>query len=282
MFEYLYNLIRTTFMGFTVFDAIDILLVWGLVYYMLKFIVGTRSFYILLGIIILLILNAFAYFLGLYALSWLMRYVNIAILVALPIVFQPELRAILAQLGQGALVNPFSELMTEDVIKFTDDIVKAVQNLRDKGIGALIVIERAQKLNEYVRRGVQLSADVHPLLFESIFEPTSPLHDGAAIIRGLKVIAVGCYLPIDTEADLPPEYGARHRAGLGITKISDALAIIISEERQQISVAFSGNMIVDLELDELSTILRNSLYHTRGGLKNLIDKTLSDKLVLKT
>ncbi len=276
--KFFLELLRNTLISFTVFDAVDILLVWALVYYTLKFVIGTRGFYILIGILVLLLLNAFAYYLGLYALSWIMKYANIAIFIALPIVFQPELRSLLAHLGEQALVNPF-EVKTEEVLDMIDNLVEAVSRLSQKKIGALIVLEREESLEEYIRRGVSFESDVNPLLLESIFYKESPLHDGAVIIRGVKVVAAGCYLPIAIEVDLPPEYGARHRAALGISQISDAIAIVVSEETGKISVCYNGELYSGLSLSDLRSILKNALYQPKEPFKGFIKLTFASKIV---
>lgn len=229
-------------------DLIDIAIVSYIIYKVFILVKGTRAARMLIGVGVLLGMSIISRFLELFTLDWLIQSFWTQIVIVLIILFQPEIRKALAQMGETPLIHRFS---SAGEIKTIEEIVKASQALANKKIGALIVFERDVSLAEYVDIGVPLDAKVTKELLISIFHPTSPIHDGAVIIRGNRIVAAGCFLPIKLGADLSKTFGTRHRAALGITEDTDALAVIVSEETGSISLAVGGKLETNLDMDKL-------------------------------
>lgn len=242
--------------SFSAIDALDILIVSFFVYKLIQMLRGTRATSIIKGLILLFVASGFSRFLGLPTVSWLLQQGTTVILVALPIVFYPELRRALERLGRGPIFRPFTALGREDLDKFTEEIIRAVRRFSADRVGALIAIEREVGMEEYAETGVQLEALVKAELLVSIFQPNAPLHDGAAIIRGDRIVAAGCFLPLSDSGFLSKELGTRHRAAIGVSEESDALVIVVSEETGTISVASDGTLERGLSDDELRRRLR--------------------------
>lgn len=239
---------------------IDIVVVAFVIYRAMMLIKGTRAVQLLKGLAILLAASFFSKLLGLATVQWILEQVRLAIVVALPIVFQPELRRALEKLGRGKFfARPLSYLGEEDMSKLISELVRASQYLSKTKTGALIILEREIGVNDFIETGIKLDAVVTAELLLNIFEPNTPLHDGAAIIRGDRVIAAGCFLPLTDSPYLSKQLGTRHRAALGITEISDSVAIIISEETGTISVADEGKLTRYLEDKNLRETLEDLL-----------------------
>lgn len=240
---------------------IDILLV-ALMFFGLSFFIrGTQAMALLRGVLLLLgIVVIVSNLLQLTALRWLLQNVLTFLAVAIPVIFQPELRRALERLGRaGFLVNRQApeNLRT----KIIDDICQAAERLSERRHGALIVLERNSSLQEYIRTGVTLNAEVSPQLLLTVFWPKTELHDGAAIIdnRG-RVAAAACVLPLSSARTMTtPKLGTRHRAALGMSEVSDAICVVVSEETGRISIANGGRLIPRLDTKRLRTIL-NAFY----------------------
>lgn len=218
-------------------DTIDIGLVYYLFYRLLLIIKGTRAFQMLIGIgLIVLVLLASQIF-ELYTLDWLIHSFWSQIVLALVVLFQPEIRRTLARVGERRLFRSLSEV---EGSKFIEETVKAAVSMANKRIGALIVLERDTDLSTIVEMGTELDAKVTKEILVSIFLPYSPIHDGAAIIRNGRIIAAGCFLPLTLSSNLSKSLGTRHRAAVGLTEESDAVAIVVSEETGEISVVNNG------------------------------------------
>ncbi|MCS7164128.1 MAG: diadenylate cyclase CdaA [Thermodesulfovibrio sp.] len=235
-------------------DLIDIAIVSFIIYKIFILVKGTRAARMLIGVGVLLAISLISRFFELYTLDWLIQSFWTQIVIVLIILFQPEIRKALAQMGETPLFHRFS---SAGEMKTIEEIVKASQALANKKIGALIVFERDVSLSEYIEIGVPLDARVTKELLMSIFHPTSPIHDGAVIIKGNRILAAGCFLPIKLGADLSKTYGTRHRAALGITEETDAVAVIISEETGSISLAFNGKLESNLDMEKLRQTLTN-------------------------
>lgn len=251
---------------------VDILSVALIFYWLLWVIQGTRAAQLVRGLAILIIaVVGAANLFQLQALNWLLRQALPALIIAIPVVFQPELRRALERLGHtGAwLRTPLTshEMQTEETI---DEVTRAVLQLSRLRYGALIVIERETGLQDYADRGIPLDATLTQQLLVNIFFPNSPLHDGAVIIRGNRILAAGCVLPL-SENLLDPQLGTRHRAGLGITEESDAIAIIVSEETGHISLAVNGRLYRNLDAERLRRALRALLHVERPGRRRLAE-----------
>lgn len=229
-------------------DLIDIAIVSFIVYKIFILVKGTLAARMLIGIGVLLALSLLSRFLELHALDWLIQSFWTQIVIILIILFQPEIRKALAQMGETPLLHRFS---SAEEMKTIEEIVKASNFLAAKKIGALIVLERDVSLSEHVEIGVPLDAKLTKEILISIFHPTSPIHDGAVIIKRNRVVAAGCFLPIKLRAELSKIYGTRHRAALGITDETDAVAVIVSEEIGAISLAVNAQLENNLDMEKL-------------------------------
>jgi diadenylate cyclase len=241
-----------------ILDILDILIVTILVYQLLILIRRTRAAQLVIGLGALLFAYALSRILELYTLQYILGYVGLVIPIALLIIFQPELRRMLEQLGRGGvLITGFAPhgLGREETIRLVNDVGRAARVLSMRKIGALFVLERRTGLADFIETGIRLDALVAVQLLINLFFPNSPLHDGAVIIRGNRVMAAGCLLPLSENAALGRTLGTRHRAGLGITEQTDAVAVIVSEETGTISLARDGELVRGLSEEELKSEL---------------------------
>jgi diadenylate cyclase len=220
-------------------DTVDIALVYYIIYRLLLIIKGTRAFQMLagLGLIVLVLIASRA--LEFYTLDWLIHSFWSQIVLAIVVLFQPEIRRALAQVGERHL---FRSLSPVEESKFIEETVKAAVSMANKRIGALIVLERDTDLSTIVEMGTELDAKVTKEILVSIFLPYSPIHDGAAIIRSGRIIAAGCFLPLTLSSNLSKSLGTRHRAAVGLTEESDAVVVVVSEETGEISVVTGGTI----------------------------------------
>jgi len=241
---------------------IDILAVSLIFYWLLWFAQRTRAAQLIRGLIILIVfVLAASRIFDLTALNWLISRAWPVLIVAIPIIFQPELRRALEQLGHTSawLRPPFAVQADRDAERTLDEISRAASQLSRIGYGALIVVERETGLQEYADRGVRIEGVVSRQLLINIFFPNSPLHDGAVIIRNDRVVAAACILPL-SEREIPGgKIGTRHQAAIGITEESDAIAIVVSEETNRISIAHNGRLTENLDAERLRRALRSLL-----------------------
>jgi diadenylate cyclase len=238
---------------------LDILAVTAIIYWLLWVAQGTRATQLIRGAIIFL---AAAYFvattLDLSTLNWALSKTWPALVVAIPVIFQPELRRALEQLGHTGswLRTPFPASNEADLDRTVDEVVRAAAQLARLRYGALIVIERETGLQDYADRGVLIDAHLTRQLLINIFYPNSPLHDAAVLIREDRILAASVVLPLTDNISPTGQLGTRHRAAIGVTEDSDALAVVVSEETGQISVAHNGRLIRNLDQDRLRRVLR--------------------------
>lgn len=237
-------------------DLIDIVLVAFVLYKLYVMIRDTRALALLKGLIVLLFATLVSKWLGLNVINWLLQKTMTVVLVALPVVFQPELRRALEQLGRGKLFLKNSFLNEEETETLLHEIAKAVVVLAKNKIGALIVIERDTGLSDYIETGIKVDGLVSSEFLINIFIPNTPMHDGAAILRANRIMAVGCLLPLTEDRTLNKELGTRHRAAIGITEQTDCTVIVVSEETGIISIARGGRLLRDLDADALKEQLR--------------------------
>ncbi|RMH05875.1 MAG: TIGR00159 family protein [Aquificota bacterium] len=245
-------------MNFEIFtwkDLLDIVAVALLFYGVIYFLRITRGFVILKGLTVLVAFWLFAEVIGLKVLSWIFEKLWTVGLFSLVVIFQPEIRKALIRLGQRAGVS-VGKSVEERVV---ERIVRGCSFLSERQIGALIVIERSQNLDGLLEGCVLLDAIVSVELLITIFNPLSPLHDGAVVIRGDRIVYTSCVLPLSKAHDLPTKYGTRHRAALGITEESDALCVVVSEETGEISLAVGGKLNKNLDAELLKAILLKEL-----------------------
>lgn len=239
-------------------DLLDILLVTAMIWGVLFLVKGTRAVSLMRGVILLVIAVVLASnFLSLTAFNWLIRNTLPALLVAVPVIFQPELRRALERLGRGGGLISFSSSQAA-TMKVSRHIARAAHLLAQRRHGALIVLEGETGLQEYVDTGVPIDGEVSSELLLTIFQPNTALHDGAAIIRGNRIAAAACILPLAETSHLRRGLGLRHRAAVGITEQSDAVAAIVSEENGVISVATRGRLMRELDESRLREVIRSS------------------------
>lgn len=232
-------------------DLVDIAIVAIVVYQLMLLIRGTRAVQLVQGMGVLFVVYAVASALGLHTLQAILGYLGAIIPVALLVLFQPELRRILEQIGRGRLLWPPSALDREVALRLSHDVARAARVLSERRHGALIVLERRTGLGDFAETGIRLDALLSVPLLLNIFHPNTPMHDGAVIVRGNRVLAAGCVLPLSESPLLSRALGTRHRAAVGITEGTDAVAVVVSEEDGTISLARDGTLSRGLSEEEL-------------------------------
>ena len=236
-------------------DALDVLIVAFLLYKLFTLMRGTRAVHMFFGLVVLFVLSVVAQWANLMALNWIISSLKTVWVIAFVIIFQPELRRALASLGQRRFL---SRLFTVEDTGVISEIIKSASRLADKGIGAIVVLEKDMGLKNYIETGTKIDARVTAELLETIFSPTSPLHDGAVIIQNDRVAAAGCILPLTQDQRLSIALGTRHRAAIGLTEETDAIIIVVSEETQTISYAEGGKLKRKIDINTLrSDLLKN-------------------------
>jgi diadenylate cyclase len=240
--------------------GIDILLVSYVIYKLIMLIRGTRAVQLLKGIMVIVITWLVSRYFELTTLHWLMSQAFTFGVLALVIIFQPELRRALEQLGRGRLFSRTHTIQDEETLRrLVQEVGKSVTYMAKRRIGALIVIERDTGLNDYVETGIAINGRVSSELLINIFIPNTPLHDGAVILRKDTVLAAGCYLPLSENTSISKELGTRHRAAIGMSEVSDGLSVVVSEETGQVSFAVNGEVRRNLSEEQLTELLMEYL-----------------------
>ena len=238
-----------------ILDILDILIVSFLLYKLFTLMRGTRAVHMFFGLIVLFALSVGAQSMNLMALNWIISSLKTVWVIAFVILFQPELRRALASLGQRRFLNRFFTVGESGIVP---EIIKSTSRLSDKGIGAIIVLERDMGLKNYIETGTKVDSRVSAELLETLFTPASPLHDGAVIIQNDRVAAAGCILPLTQDQRLSAALGTRHRAAIGLTEETDAIVIVVSEETNAISYAQGGKLKRKIDTKTLRTdLLKN-------------------------
>jgi diadenylate cyclase len=240
-------------------SIVDIVLVWYVIYKLINVIRGTKAVQLLKGILVILLVRVVSEFLGFQTLSWMMEQAITYGFLAIIIIFQPELRRALEQLGRGKFFSRSSNLDDEDPEKTVEAIVKATDYMAKRRIGALISIERETGMGDYIETGIQLNSNISPELLINIFIPNTPLHDGAVIIQKNNVAAAACYLPLSESPFISKELGTRHRAALGISEVTDSVTVIVSEETGHISLTKNGELHRAINTEQLKELLTSEL-----------------------
>ena len=238
--------------------AVELLLIGLVVYWAVDFLEGTRGerlfrgvlFILFAGLIILKLVGAKF---GFERLEYLFQGFLIFVLILAVAGFQPEIRRLLAYLGSGKLTS----IIMRGKVEFIEEILKSLNNIARRGDGALIVLEQETGLREYIETGVMINSEVSAELIETIFTPPSPLHDGAIILSGDRIVAAGCILPLTHNPMMSKVIGTRHRAAVGLSEVTDSIICIVSEETGEVSMAYEGSLKKGLELDEIKRILLN-------------------------
>jgi diadenylate cyclase len=242
-------------------DAVDITLIAVVVYWIILRIRGTRAVQMLIGLVILFATYLISQIFELYTLNWLLDNFLTSILLVIVILFQNDIRRALTEVGRG----PFFGLKTRATYGLMlEELTRATSRLADRRIGALIVLEREVGLNDYMEAGTTVDAAVSKELIESIFLPTAPMHDGALVVRGGRIAAAGCILPLTTNPNVTKALGTRHRAAIGITEETDAVVVVVSEEEGTASLVRGGHITRNLDAAALRVALQQLFTHEMG------------------
>ncbi|MED9967609.1 MAG: diadenylate cyclase CdaA [Blautia sp.] len=262
-----------------VIDVIQIIVIAFFVYQFMIWIKYTRAYTLLKGIVLVLLFIFLAYIFKMNTILWIFSNLASTLIVGVVVIFQPELRKVLEQLGQKKIMSAIIPFGSDREVqeRFTDktisELIKACFDMGEVKTGALIVIEQAELLTDYIRTGINLDAILTSQLLINIFEHNTPLHDGAVIVRGNRIVAATCYLPLSDNMELSKQLGTRHRAGVGISEQTDSLTIIVSEETGQVSVAYRGRLIRGVnsaKLREMLVIAQNKKVVDNNKLRHLL------------
>lgn len=264
-FDYWRQLISSDFLSRDyIINVIDILVVWYLVYKLIMLVKGTKAVQLLKGVAVFIVIRILSELIGLHTLSWLMNQVITYGVIAAVVIFQPEVRRGLEHLGRSSFLRTTKSEQQEDE-KMILAFDKAIQYMSKRKIGALITIEKNTGLDEYIETGIDLDADISGELLINIFIPNTPLHDGAVIVKQGKIAVASAYLPLSESNLIPKEFGTRHRAAVGISEVSDAITIIVSEETGDVSLTLNNDLIPRLSQEEYLKILRAELVPEEGS-----------------
>ncbi len=259
--------------GFTLFNLlkiiVDIALVWYVLYKLIMFIRGTKAIQLLKGIFVVVIIYLISYFLNLQTVQAIIEQAIVWGPLALIILFQPELRRALEQIGRGSFFSRNRRSKEELLNQTIEAIVKSCNYMAKRRIGALITIERETNMGDFIETGIPIHGQLTNQLLTNIFVPNTPLHDGAVIIKENEIVAAACYLPLSESPFISKELGTRHRAAMGISEVSDALTIIVSEETGSISCTKNAELHRDITEERLTEILRKNLEANFGKAPTL-------------
>jgi len=242
--------------------GVDVALIWYIIYKLIMLIKGTKAIQLLKGIIVVLAVRMASLLFDLKTLQWLTNQAILWGFLVIIILFQPELRRALEQLGRGSLFSRGTKSVEDSLEKAISDIVDSCNYMAKRRIGALITIERETGIGEYAETGIPIQGKLSNQLLTNIFTPNTPLHDGAVIITGTEIEAAACYLPLSESPFISKELGTRHRAAMGISEVTDALTIVVSEETGGISCTRNGELRRDMDLESLRDFLKSNLSPT--------------------
>jgi uncharacterized protein (TIGR00159 family) len=235
-------------------DAIDLGIITFLIYRLLQLLRGTRAMQMVIGLAVVMTAFVISRALGLFTLNWILDNFLGSIILVIIVIFQSDIRRALTQVGTAPLFG--TERMVQRRVDIIEDIVQAAMALAAKRFGALIVLQREVALNEYMEIGTRLDARVSRELMESVFQPHSPIHDGALVIQRGRVTAARCLLPLSTNPNLRKTWGTRHRAAIGVTEETDAVAIVVSEQEGTVALVVGGNVTENIDSTRLRSALR--------------------------
>ena len=257
-----FELFKIGFITVTLIDILDVLIISYILYKLYFFIRGSRAAQMFIGLVVILVSSVFVQLLGFAGLNWIFSNLRTVWLVAFVILFQPELRRILIYLGQVPLIRKILKVSIPR--RLTEEMAKAAMELSKRGYGGLIVIVQNTGIKSVLETGQRIQAEISVPLIVSIFNPRSPLHDGAVIIQNDMIEAAQCILPLSQNPDIDPKFGTRHRAALGLSEESDAVVIVVSEETGKISLAYEGKLYPELDYNTLREKLNEFVKITTG------------------
>lgn len=253
-------------------NLIDILVVWFILYELILMVQGTKAVQLLRGIIIIVIFKLVSWYVGLTTVSWIMDQVINWGVIAIVIIFQPEIRRGLEHLGRGSLFAKTNK-ENEAANQLIEALDKAIQYMSKRRIGALITVQMNTGLEDYIETGIALDADVSGELLINIFIPNTPLHDGAVIIQGNRIAVAAAYLPLSQSNLIPKELGTRHRAAVGISELTDAMTVVVSEETGEVSITQNNELFRGMTQEDYLKYFRTQLLKapSDSGHKNLLE-----------
>lgn len=271
------NFISNLFTLNTLTNIIDVLFVWFLIYKLLMLIRGTKAIQLLKGLLIIIIIKLISWFLNLHTVAYLTDQVfNWAVIVII-IIFAPEIRRGLEKLGRIPIFLPVKNEQKDIADNLIQALDKSIQYMSKRRIGALITIQMDTGLEEYVETGIKLNADVTGELLINIFIPNTPLHDGAVIINKNKVEVAAAYLPLSESNAIPKKLGTRHRAAVGISEVTDALTVVVSEETGSVMITHKNHMLQDLSREDYLNYLRAQLEPREEKTKSFLSSLLTGR-----
>lgn len=254
----------------SVINLLDIIVVWYFIYKLIMLVRGTKAVQLLKGIIVIAVIKLISWYIGLRTVSYIVDLVINWGIVVMVIIFQPEIRRGLEHIGRGSLLRRTNNKTNEQQNKMITALDTAIQYMSKRRIGALITLQMNTGLEDYIETGIKLDADVTGELLINIFIPNTPLHDGAVIIRDGKIAVAAAYLPLSESNLIPKELGTRHRAGVGISEVTDAITIIVSEETGGVTITKNNELIRDLTREDYLKLLNSQLLvpeeNTKSGL----------------
>ncbi|MEG1256700.1 diadenylate cyclase CdaA [Clostridium sp.] len=264
-----FNSLINIFKGFSIFSIIDIIVVSYIFYKGYTLIKETRAEQLLKGIVLIFLLIPVSDVLNLRTLNWILENTLTISVISIIIIFQPEIRKALEHIGRTSFVDKIIYEDEEVMKSVVGEIVDAVEVLAEERVGALIIIEQKTGLGDIINTGTKINGDVSSALLQNIFVVNTPLHDGATVIRNDKIIASGCFLPLTNDDKLNKQLGTRHRAGIGVTEITDCITIIVSEETGVISLAINGRLLRNYDKEKLRNVLLK-IMKSRNGKKESV------------
>ncbi len=257
-------------------SLLDVLVVWYVIYMLMMLLRGTKAVQLFRGIVVIIFIKLASWYIGLETVSWIMDQVINWGIIAIIVIFQPEIRRGLEHLGRGSLSANYNRKENEAEIKLVDALDQAIQYMSKRRIGALITVQMNTGLDDYIETGIPLDADVSGALLINIFIPNTPLHDGAVIIKDNRIAVAAAYLPLSESNLIPKELGTRHRAAVGISEVTDALTIVVSEETGGVTITKNNELIRDLTQQDYRKLLYNELVPTQEEKTNAVARFFTE------
>ncbi len=257
-------------------SLLDVLVVWYVIYMLMMLLRGTKAVQLFRGIVVIIFIKLASWYIGLETVSWIMDQVINWGIIAIIVIFQPEIRRGLEHLGRGSLFANYNRKENEAEIKLVDALDQAIQYMSKRRIGALITVQMNTGLDDYIETGIPLDADVSGALLINTFIPNTPLHDGAVIIKDNRIAVAAAYLPLSESNLIPKELGTRHRAAVGISEVTDALTIVVSEETGGVTITKNNELIRDLTQQDYRKLLYNELVPTQEEKTNAVARFFTE------
>lgn len=257
-------------------SLLDVLVVWYVIYMLMMLLRGTKAVQLFRGIVVIIFIKLASWYIRLETVSWIMDQVINWGIIAIIVIFQPEIRRGLEHLGRGSLFANYNRKENEAEIKLVDALDQAIQYMSKRRIGALITVQMNTGLDDYIETGIPLDADVSGALLINIFIPNTPLHDGAVIIKDNRIAVAAAYLPLSESNLIPKELGTRHRAAVGISEVTDALTIVVSEETGGVTITKNNELIRDLTQQDYRKLLYNELVPTQEEKTNAVARFFTE------